>query len=1269
MAAGGRAAETIVTDLVRPLLGDAAETVEKDLAKDAAKSAAEHGAEDAAETAGKDAVKDGTEDAGKDAARDSGEPLEDGEPGRPREGRTETEDPIDVATGEVLFSETDLSLPGVLPLVFERTHISSYRQGGLYGISWASTLDQRLEITSDAIRYAAPDGTIRAYPPAFSPGIELAPLTGPVRPLTWVGADGYVIDDPRTGHRLHFPAAGGVHGWRLPIAAISDRNGNRITFHYDQTDTLTEVRHSGGYRVAIDTDGPAGRKRVGALRLLTSAEGDGITVIRYGYDRAGHLSEVTNSSGLPLRFFYDGAGRMAGWKDRNDHEYHYDYDDQGRAVRGHGTGGYLNASLTYESNATVLTDSLGHRTTYHLNERRQVIAETNPLGHTTTTEWDDRDQIVGRTDPLGHTTRYTYDLYGNRTQIRFANDVTIRAEFDELSNPVRVAGPDGAVWRNTYDQAGNLIAAVDPVGATTRYTYDDHGAVTGVIDAFGETTRIEVNAAGLPIGVTDPLGATTNYRRDAFGRMIAVTDPAGGTTQFGWTIEGRLGTRILPSGATETWEYDPEGNPITYVDAIGQVTRTAYGPFDLPVSEIHPDNTRRQFGYDTELRPILITNPQDLGWRYDYDSAGNLVQETDFGDRIVRYAYDPAGRLSRQINGAGETVEYVRDALGNVTEERFGDQTTTFSYDAAGRLLRAVSPDADLTFEYDPLGRILAESCDGRTLASGYDVLGRRTHRRTPSGNEAVWTYDLAGRPVGLASAGQTLHFSYDAAGNETRRHIGAGAILDQRYDVDHQLISQALWGAPARSSAVGPVQDQAEPRLLQHRTYTRRPDGYVNGIDDRLFGHRTLDMDRAGRVTAVNGRDWREGYAYDRAGNLVHTALSGQPDQDTVFSAAAGGRVFSGSLVRSAGRIGYDYDAQGRLIRRRYRTLSGQTREWNYTWNARDRLTSVSTPDGRFWRYRYDPLGRRIAKQLMAPDRETIHEETLFTWDGPHLAEQTTRVLGSPESVSLTWDRDGLSPVVQSERRTLIEAPQHVVDERFFAIVTDLVGTPTELVSAAGDVAWRGMSTLWGTTSWNQGATAYTPLRFPGQYFDPETGLHYNYFRYYDPATALYTSPDPLGLEAGPHPRAYVLNPLSWIDYLGLLTCSENAKLLGENMAREGRPVASGQAAAHIVPSGMNRGGSASSRALLQRYGVDINDAANGMRLGHPRPHNFTHRGPFLRRVNAHLQDVVRQGIDQGLGARAIRSELRGALRDIGRAVESELATGSPGPHAIWTR
>jgi len=219
--------------------------------------------------------------------------------------------------------------------------------------------------------------------------------------------------------------------------------------------------------------------------------------------------------------------------------------------------------------------------------------------------------------------------------------------------------------------------------------------------------------------------------------------------------------------------------------------------------------------------------------------------------------------------------------------------------------------------------------------------------------------------------------------------------------------------------------------------------------------------------------------------------------------------------------------------------------------------------------------------------------------------------------------------------------------------------------------VDWRATATLWGLTTWAEDAVASTPLRFPGQYDDPETGLHYNFFRYYDPATATYLSPDPLGMDAGPNPRGYVLDPLLWADYLGLLTCRQNARRLRRNMRREGRPVSRGQAAAHIVPSGGTAGHwvpGARSRALLDRYGVDVNDAANGIPLGHPSPHNFTHREPFLQRVNQRLDQLVQDRTARGFGVRAIRTELRRELRAIGREVEGELSTGVPSPTAFWT-
>jgi RHS repeat-associated protein len=118
----------------------------------------------------------------------------------------------------------------------------------------------------------------------------------------------------------------------------------------------------------------------------------------------------------------------------------------------------------------------------------------------------------------------------------------------------------------------------------------------------------------------------------------------------------------------------------------------------------------------------------------------------------------------------------------------------------------------------------------------------------------------------------------------------------------------------------------------------------------------------------------------------------------------------------------------------------------------------------------------------------------------------------------------------------SISDAPQQEwVDERFYSIVSDIVGTPTELVDNAGDITWQARSTLWGELPNARSVQAETPLRFPGQYFDRETGLHYNYQRYYDPELGRYNSDDPLGLAPAPNPRTYVTNPTRYVDPLGL--------------------------------------------------------------------------------------------------------------------------------------
>ncbi|MGW7572566.1 putative T7SS-secreted protein [Streptomyces sp. NPDC054765] len=1081
------------------------------------------GAKDAAKGAARTAVKDGGKRTIMDRARTAW-------------CKTFGSDPIDMATGRMILPQTDITLPGSLPLTFTRTFESSYRTGRWFGPTWMSTVDQRLEIDAEGVILIGEEGNFLLYPhPAV--GVPTLPQEGDGAPLELTPDGDYLLTDPLTGIRRYFT----TYAENIAVLdEISDRHGNHHTFDHTEDGTPTAITHSAGYRLLLTTD----EGRITALHLAGAApDGSDQLLVTYGYDAFGNLATVTHSSGLPLRFAYDDTGRITSWTDTNSSSYTYAYDDQDRCTSQGGIEGHLRAHFTWGDPDPVTGlrtnlhhNSLGQVLTYQVNDHHQIVATTDPTGATTRTVRDAKHRVLSATDPLGRTTRIDYDDEGRPATVTLPDGSSSTTAYNDLGQPLTTTAPDGTTWTHTYDTDGNRTSTTDPAGATTTYTHDVRGHVSSVTDALGNTTRLYCNEAGLPLTVTDPLGATTHYRRDAFGRTTSVTDPLGETTHMVWTVEGKLAARIDATGATEQWTYDGEGNRLTHTDAIGQTTHYAYGHFDLLMARTDPDGVRHTFTHDTELRLTQVTNPQGLTWNYAYDGAGRLISETDFDDRVLSYTHDAAGQLGTRTNALGEVTAYTRDTLGRITEKNAAGLLTTYTHDSGGRLREAANADATVTYTRDILGRVTAESVNGRTMTFTYDALGRRTSRTTPTGHTTTYTYDAAGNRTAMDIAGHVLTFDHDAAGQELNRAIGDNLTLTHAWDPTGRLTSQSL-----TTAATGTLQSNgpenpaaAEAQRVLHRGYTYRPDGHLTAINDSHTGRRTFDLDRAGRVTAVHATDWTETYAYDEAGNQTHADW---PDRHPNPS-ARGGRSYTGTRITCAGRIRYEHDDLGRVTLRQKTRLSRKPETWHYTWNTEDRLTTVITPDGTAWRYLYDPLGRRCAKQRVAHDNAVL-EEVVFNWDGANLAEQSAHTRNSPDSIALTWDHDGLRVIAQTERKTLTDAPQQEIDQRFFAVITDLVGAPAVLVDVHGHITWRTCTTLWGITAWNLTATACTPLRFPGQYFDLETGLHYNVHRYYDTESGRYLSADPLGLTPSPNPITYVENPHSWADPLGLTPCT----------------------------------------------------------------------------------------------------------------------------------
>lgn len=1022
-------------------------------------------------------------------------------------------DPVDAVSGQMITSHTDLGLPGLLPLDVHRAYSSGFADGGLLGPGWSSTVDQRLELTADGYRYIGDDAQVLVYE-GHGDGSRL-PLFGARWVLTRESeSDTYRIEDPESGWTRHFgPSTGDIR----PITALTDRDGHMVTYTRDPDGLPLEIRHSGGYHVAVEVDGTARGPRLARLRLIDEQD-QAVTVADYQYDERGRLAGIVNSSGLPYLYEYDEQDRITAWVDRNGFSYHYEYGPDGRVSRGHSVGGYLNASFHYDlaNRVTAVTNSLGDITYFHYDEHNHLTKTVDPLGNITLNEFDRYHRLLSVTDPLGNTTRYVRDHNGDVIRTEYPDGNVTEVEYDRRSRmPAVVTQPGGVVWRHSYSDTDSLLTTTDPLGAVTTSELDARGHLAASVGPDGGRLTFTSDDTGRPLSVMTASGALTRYTMDRFGRLSATALPDGGVTRYGWTVEGKLAWQVTPDGAREELSYDPEGNLLTRRSETGGITRFEVGPFNLPVARTGPDGTRYTFEYTTELRLARVINPLGLSWDYEYDAAGRLIRESDFTGREVRYRYDAAGQLIGRTDGAGEEVELVHDELGRTrTRSVVGEAPIEYSYDEAGGVARISDGTTEIDYRYDALGRTLAESINGHTVHNEYDVLGRRIKRVTPSGVETSWEHAPSRLPTTMVGTEGRLDFEFDIAGRETARQLGPQARLSQHYDALGRLTAQDVWS-----------QNSAQP--VQSRSFRYRPDGVLSAMGDWLHGDREYRLSPAGRVLAVTGANWQEQYAYDAIGNIA--AARPGADNDT-----AGPRVLDGVLLRSAGRSSYEYDDTGRLVRQTRRTLSGQRRIWTYEWNGHQQLTGVTTPDGTRWRYVYDPLGRRVAKKRL-DQRDQVVDETLFHWDGAELAEQWHT--SNSRVTAQSWDYQSGVPLAQTTRSWLADAPGEVIASRFDAIVSDLVGTPTELINANGRVSWQRQANLWGEefgVRAEQGADC--PLRFPGQYHDRESGLHYNVHRYYDPATGRYLSADPIGLSPSQNNYTYVAHPLLLTDPLGLM-------------------------------------------------------------------------------------------------------------------------------------
>jgi RHS repeat-associated protein len=1090
--------------------------------------------------------------------------------------------PVIIATGEKSLDQLDFRLPGPIELEWRRQYRSGdARSDGWFGQGWTHPLSTDLWIQEDALRYWDEQGR-EVVLPAIAIGQEHFEAYEQFT-LTRPGANHWALRHKR-GLTHHFRRRN-AEQWRLPLEVVQDRNLRRVLLQFSDRDFGDSFEaHATPPRPQrlIDSAGRTlhlvwtEQRQLSQVVVESGDTRNAFANYRYGNSSPGggglpDLLSHTDANEHTRTFSWD-QHLLVGYTLATGQRFSNRYDQltpSGRVTESlaldDGTGDWFD----YNGRTTRVRDRLGRETVYVHNARQDIVAIHDAEGRVTRNAYDDEGRPEGSTDPLGRASTTSFDRRGNLTVMMDAAGNATKLEYNELDLPSKLTDAMGSKWMWQYDAHGNLIASTDPLGHTTLYEVDASGKVAAVIDALDKRTTLDWDDAGNVVAYTDCSGHTSRRAYDTLGHLLSSTDALGQRIDFVFDAGGQLQQVTQPDGARHRYSWDGQGNLIRYVDPLGRTTTWQRNGAGAPVLRVDALGNKQRYQYDQAGRMVTLTNEVGEVTRFRYDLLDRLTDEIGFDGRHQRYAYNAAGELTHLIErggsdlGPGKVTRFERDVLGQITSRRHvgeaPDQSASseFTYDALGRLTGATNAISDVQLAYDPLGQLLAETQTLRARVGArafefkhqYDALGNRTRTTLPGGRKLDYLFYGSGHLHQVDLDGKVVSdFERDALYREVRR--GQGQLRSEfAYDRVGRLIAQQVLpasGTPALQPtgvANPPVQvlgAEAIPSDIQgrfkgliERHYQYDMSGQLVQWLDRYRGLTKYSYDLVGRVTRSQiglFKDWgifgvradasdntsgytmaaNEQFFWDAASNPlpVESALGGPG------SAVRGNRL----LVWQDAR--YSYDEHGNLIERLQgkRGSLAQVRT-HFTWDAAHQLIRADVaqgPDGiestRSFDYVYDALGRRVAKI-------DATGAVYFAWDGDRVSLEQS----AGNETTYLYHPESFVPLAQIHNGVL----HH--------LHTDHVGTPLEATNDSGEITWRVTYQTWGGVIVEDVAEIEQRLRFQGQYFDSETGLHYNRFRYYDHEPGRFISEDPIGLDGGVNLFQYAPNPITWIDPLGL--------------------------------------------------------------------------------------------------------------------------------------